>query len=86
MARKFKLDDLHLILLLTATQREDGGILPVSETIANQQDRIAKALPELQVEKEPEKSAIPLQSTALQLPNGVNNPPKRAPLREAIVS
>jgi hypothetical protein len=47
MARKFKLDDLHLILLSTATQRDDGGILPISEIIADQQDRIAKALPEL---------------------------------------
>jgi hypothetical protein len=43
MARTFKLDDLHLILLSTATQRDDGNVLPVAATIANQPDRIAKA-------------------------------------------
>jgi hypothetical protein len=43
MARTFKLDDLHLILLSTATQRNDGNLLPVAATIANQPDRIAKA-------------------------------------------
>jgi hypothetical protein len=47
MARTFKLDDLHLILLSTAAQRDDGNILPVAATIADQQDRIAKALPAL---------------------------------------
>jgi hypothetical protein len=47
MARTFKLDDLHLILLSTATQRDDGNVLPVAATIADQQDRIAKALPAL---------------------------------------
>ncbi|MDB5575556.1 MAG: hypothetical protein JWR80_732 [Bradyrhizobium sp.] len=47
MARKFKLDDLHLILLSTASQREDGNILPVADSIADQQDRITQALPEL---------------------------------------
>jgi hypothetical protein len=44
MARTFKLDDLHLILLSTATQRDDGNLLPVAATIADQPDRIAKAL------------------------------------------
>jgi hypothetical protein len=47
MARTFKLDDLHLILLSTATQRNDGNLLPVAATIADQPDRIAKALPAL---------------------------------------
>ncbi|MES2044571.1 MAG: DUF3489 domain-containing protein [Pseudomonadota bacterium] len=47
MARKFKLDDLHLVLLSTASQREDGNVLPVADSIADQQDRIAQALPEL---------------------------------------
>ncbi|WP_260600044.1 DUF3489 domain-containing protein [Sphingomonas endolithica] len=47
MARTFKLDDLHLILLSTATQRDDGNLLPVAATIADQPDRIAKALPAL---------------------------------------
>jgi hypothetical protein len=47
MARTFKLDDLHLILLSTATQRDDGNLLPVAATIADQSDRIAKALPAL---------------------------------------
>jgi hypothetical protein len=47
MARTFKLDDLHLILLSTATQRDDGNLLPVAATIADQPDRTAKALPAL---------------------------------------
>jgi hypothetical protein len=47
MARAFKLDDLHLILLSTAAQRADGNLLPVAATIADQPDRIAKALPAL---------------------------------------
>jgi hypothetical protein len=47
MTRTFKLDDLHLILLSTATQRDDGNVLPVAATIADQPDRIAKALPAL---------------------------------------
>jgi hypothetical protein len=44
MARTFKPDDLHLILLSTAAQRDDGNVLPVAATIADQPDRIAKAL------------------------------------------
>jgi hypothetical protein len=51
MARTFKLDDLHLILLSTATQRDDGNLLPVAPTIADQPDRIAKALPALLKQK-----------------------------------
>jgi hypothetical protein len=47
MARTLKLDDLHLILLSTATQRNDGNVLPVAATIADQADRITKALPAL---------------------------------------
>ncbi|MDB5575513.1 MAG: hypothetical protein JWR80_689 [Bradyrhizobium sp.] len=47
MARKFQLDDLHLILLSTASRREDSNVLPVADSITDQQDRIATALPEL---------------------------------------
>ncbi|WP_260600216.1 hypothetical protein [Sphingomonas endolithica] len=47
MARTLKLDDLHLILLSTATQRDNGNVLPVAATIADQGDRITKALPAL---------------------------------------
>jgi hypothetical protein len=43
-ARTFKLDDLHLILLSAATQRNDANVLPVAATSADQPDRIAKAL------------------------------------------
>jgi hypothetical protein len=32
MARTFKLDDLHLILLSTSAQRDDGNVLPVAAT------------------------------------------------------
>ncbi|WP_260599984.1 DUF3489 domain-containing protein [Sphingomonas endolithica] len=47
MARIFKLDDLHLILLSTAAQRDDGNVLPVAATISDQLERVAKALPAL---------------------------------------
>jgi hypothetical protein len=47
VARPSKLDDLHLILLSTSAQRDDGNVLPVAPTIADQTDRIAKALPAL---------------------------------------
>jgi hypothetical protein len=47
MARTFKLDDLHLILLSTATQRNEGNLLPVTATIADQPEHVTKALPAL---------------------------------------
>lgn len=45
MSRMPKLNDLQLILLATAVQREDGSILPPSETIGDQAERIHKAIP-----------------------------------------
>lgn len=42
-----KLNDLQLILLSTAAQREDGSIFPVSERIRDQGERIGKAIPPL---------------------------------------
>jgi hypothetical protein len=51
MARTFKLDDIHLILLSTATQRDDGNVLPVAATIADQPDRVTKAFSALLKQK-----------------------------------
>jgi len=42
-----KLNDTQSILLSTASQREDGNVLPVADSIADQQDRIATALTDL---------------------------------------
>lgn len=47
MPRKLKLDDLHLILLSTASQRDDGSVLPVAESIAGDTDRISTAVTQL---------------------------------------
>ena len=44
MARELKLDDLHLILLSTAPQREDGHVLPVAPSIAADTEHVAAAL------------------------------------------
>ena len=44
MPRKLKLDDLHLILLSTASQREDGHVLPMPPSIAADTERVAAAL------------------------------------------
>ena len=45
MSKKPKLNDVQLILLSTAAQRDDGNVLPVAESIANNEDRIRKAVP-----------------------------------------
>lgn len=42
-----KLNDLQLILLATAIQREDGSIFPVPDNVADQSQRISKAIPTL---------------------------------------
>lgn len=47
MARTRNLNDLQLILLSTASQREDGSVLPPPESLGDQQERISKALPTL---------------------------------------
>jgi hypothetical protein len=47
MAPKPKLNDLQLILLATANQREDGSILPPPNSIGGQPERIRKAIPAL---------------------------------------
>ena len=47
MPRKLKLDDLHLILLSTASQRDDGRVLPVADSIAGDTDRISAAVTQL---------------------------------------
>jgi hypothetical protein len=47
MKPKPKLNDLQLILLASANQREDGSILPPPETLRDQPERIRKAIPAL---------------------------------------
>jgi hypothetical protein len=47
MARTTNLNDLQLILLSTASQREDGSVLPPPESLGDQQGRISKTLPTL---------------------------------------
>jgi hypothetical protein len=42
-----KLNDLQLILLATAIQRDDGSIFPAPENVADQSQRISKAIPPL---------------------------------------
>jgi hypothetical protein len=47
MSPKPKLNDLQLILLATAIQRDDGSIFPAPDSLANQPQRIRKAIPTL---------------------------------------
>lgn len=42
--RMTKLNDMQLVLLTTACQREDGSLLPAPESLGDQTDRIHKAL------------------------------------------
>lgn len=47
MTKMPKLNDLQLILLATAAQREDGSILPPPDSLGDQAERIRKAVPAL---------------------------------------
>lgn len=47
MSRTPNLNDLQLILLASANQRDDGSILPTPESLRDQQERVSKALPQL---------------------------------------
>jgi DNA-binding MarR family transcriptional regulator len=47
MTNKPKLNDLQLILLSTAAQRDDGGVFPLAESIAKDEDRVRKAVQSL---------------------------------------
>lgn len=47
MTKNAKLNDLQLILLSTAIQREDGSILPPADSIAKDEKRIQAAIPSL---------------------------------------
>jgi hypothetical protein len=44
MARTPKLNDLQLILLSTASTREDGNVFPLAECIANKPAEVARAI------------------------------------------
>lgn len=47
MPRISKLNDLQRVLLAGAAQRENGSLLPAPDSIADQGERIAKAIPPL---------------------------------------
>ena len=47
MGRTFKLSDIHLILLSTAAERDNGALLPVAASIADKQEQVSKALAQL---------------------------------------
>ncbi|WP_076073037.1 DUF3489 domain-containing protein [Sphingomonas montana] len=47
MPRIFKPNDLQLILLTTAAQRENGNLLPPSETLSGHDERVRKVIPAL---------------------------------------
>jgi hypothetical protein len=47
MSRPFKLSDIHLILLSTASERDSGAVLPAAPSIAGQQPQISKAVAQL---------------------------------------
>ena len=47
MTNNPKLNDLQLILLSTAAQRDDGGVFPVVESIAKDEDRVRNAVQSL---------------------------------------
>ncbi len=47
MALTTRLNDLQLILLSTAAQRDDGSLLPPSDSVGAQPSRVGKAIPPL---------------------------------------
>jgi hypothetical protein len=47
MTNNSKLNDLQLVLLSTAAQRDDGRVFPVAESVANEEERIRKAVQSL---------------------------------------
>ena len=47
MTRTTNLNDLQLMLLSTASRRDDGSVLPPPESPGDQQERISKAIPTL---------------------------------------
>jgi DNA-binding MarR family transcriptional regulator len=47
MTNNPKLNDFQLVLLSTAAQRDDGGVFPVAESIAENEDRVRKAVESL---------------------------------------
>lgn len=47
MTRTFEPNDLQLILLATAAQRDNGSLLPPSDTLRGQDERVRKAIPQL---------------------------------------
>jgi hypothetical protein len=44
MTNNPKLNDLQLVLLSTAAQRDDGSVFPATDSIANEEQRIRKAI------------------------------------------
>jgi hypothetical protein len=44
---KLRLNDMQLVLLATAAQREDGSLMPLPESVGDQADRAKKAVEQL---------------------------------------
>jgi hypothetical protein len=44
MTNNPKLNDLQLVLLSTAAQRDNGEVFPVAHSIAKDEDRVRKAV------------------------------------------
>lgn len=44
MAKKPKLSDMQLVLLSTASQREDGNLFPTADSLKGAESRINKAI------------------------------------------
>jgi hypothetical protein len=44
---KIRLNDMQLVLLATAAQREDGSLMPLPESVGDQADRAKKAVEQL---------------------------------------
>lgn len=47
MTNNVKLNDLQLILLSTASHRDDGSVLPAADSVAKDEKRIRAAIPQL---------------------------------------
>ena len=59
-----KLNDVQLILLSTASQREDGGVMPLPESLASDEAKANKAIPPLLKRKLLAEAPVPAAAPA----------------------
>jgi hypothetical protein len=64
MGRTFKLSDIHLILLSTAAERDNGALLPAAASIADKQEQVTKGLGQLLKHRLVEEVAAGLKDPA----------------------